>query len=385
MNFTLKMPGDILFGRGKAGGLPQVVAAHGRVPLVVTGADPTRHAVLFEALVQAGFDPVRYAVRGEPTVDTAVEGARAAREHGCDVVVGLGGGGAIDTAKAVAALATNTEDVFSYLEVVGQGKPLTRRPLPCLAVPTTAGTGAEATANAVLTVPEKRVKVSLRSPMMLPDVALVDPLLTLSMPPAVTAATGLDALTQLLEAFVSRKANPVTDALCREGLRRVAGWLVAAYDHGGDLDAREAMALASLLGGMALANAGLGAVHGFAAPFGGLYDAPHGQVCASLLPGVTEANIRALREREPEAPALAAYAEAAGILTGTPGASPEDGVAWLRATCRHLGAPSLGQLGLREADIPLLVDKAVRASSMQGNPVGLGPGELTAIVTAALD
>ncbi|KHK01789.1 iron-containing alcohol dehydrogenase [Desulfovibrio sp. TomC] len=385
MNFTFTTPGKVIFGRDTARQLPQLVAAHGRTPLVVTGANPTRHGGVLDALRQAGCTVTVFPVAGEPRVETAMAGARLARENGCDVVLGLGGGGALDTAKAVAALATNTEDIFAYLEVVGAGRPLSQRPLPLLAVPTTAGTGAEATANAVLTVPGERVKVSLRSPMMLPDVALIDPLLTVSMPPAVTAATGLDALTQLLEAFVSNKANPMTDALCREGLGRASRALLAAYDDGTNLEAREDMALASLLGGMALANAKLGAVHGFAAPLGGLFNAPHGQVCASLLPFVTAANIRALRSRAPASPALCAYAAAAAIVTGAPHASPEDGLAWLHATCRRLGAPPLSRLGVTASDIPLLVEKASRASSMQGNPIVLTHEELAGIVAAALE
>lgn len=385
MQFTFQTPTQIVFGRDSAQRLPELAAALGRAPLVVTGAHPDRHQALLDALAQAGLAVTVQAVAGEPSLETAAAGARLARECGADVVIGLGGGGALDTAKAVAALAVNTEDIFRYLEVVGDGQPLTVPPLPTIAVPTTAGTGAEATANAVLTVPDKRVKVSLRSPMMLPDVAVVDPLLSASMPPAVTAATGLDALTQLLEAFVSVKANPMTDALCREGLRRAAWALAAAYEDGGHLAAREDMALASLFGGMALANAKLGAVHGFAAPLGGLFGAPHGQICASLLPFVTAANIRALQNRAPDSPSLTAYAEAAALLTGLAKASPEDGVAWLAALCGRLGAPSLAQLGLAAADVPLVVEKAAQASSMKGNPVELTREELADILTAALD
>jgi alcohol dehydrogenase class IV len=384
MQFTFQAPGRIVFGRDAARQLPQLAAALGRAPLVVTGANPTRHQALLDALAQAGLALTVQAVAGEPSVETAVAGARLARERGADVVIGLGGGGALDAAKAIAALAVNTEDIYSYLEVVGDGHPLAEPPLPTIAVPTTAGTGAEATANAVLTVPGRRVKVSLRSPMMLPDVAVVDPLLSAGMPPAITAATGLDALTQLLEAFVSIKANPMTDALCREGLRRASWALAAAYADGGNLTAREDMAFASLLGGLALANAKLGAVHGFAAPLGGLFGAPHGQVCASLLPFVTAANIRALKNRDADSPALAAYAEAAALLTGSTTARPEDGVAWLTDLCARLGAPSLAQLGLTAADVPLVVERAARASSMKGNPVALTPEELAGILTAAL-
>jgi alcohol dehydrogenase class IV len=384
MNFEFAAPGRLVFGPGQAARLPALVAALGRRVFFVVGANPARQAGLAEGLAGAELAVTTFSVAGEPSVDVAREGVRLAREAGCDVVLSVGGGGAIDAGKAVAALAANPGDPYDYLEVVGAGRTLAARPLPHVAVPTTAGTGAEATANAVLTAVAERVKVSLRSPMMLPSVALVDPELTVSMPPAVTAATGLDALTQLLEAFVSVKAGPLTDALCREGLRLAANCLAAAYDDGENRAAREGMALASLYGGLALANARLGAVHGFAAPIGGLFAAPHGQVCASLLPAVVAANIAALRAREPGSSRLAAYAEAAVLLTGRAGASPEDGADWLDGLCRRVHAPTLSALGLRPADIPLVVAKAARASSMQGNPIVLTEAELAAIVARAL-
>ncbi len=246
--------------------------------------------------------------------------------HEADLVVGMGGGSVIDAAKAIAALLTNPGDPLDYLEVIGRGLPLANACAPMMAIPTTAGTGAEVTRNAVLASPAHRVKVSLRSASMLPDVAIVDPELTLSMPPAVTAATGLDALTQCLEPFVSHLATPLTDGFCREGLARAARSLRRAYHHGSDVAARRDMALASLCGGLALANAKLGAVHGFAGPIGGMFDAPHGAVCARLLPLVMTANVRALEERSPNSPALVRYAEVAKIVTGDADASIADGV-----------------------------------------------------------
>ena len=197
----------------------------------------------------------------------------------------------------MAALLTNEGDLSDYLEVVGKGRPLQNPAAPCIAVPTTAGTGAEVTYNAVLGVPDQHVKVSMRSPLMLPRWAIVDPLLTHSMPPELTASTGLDALTQLIEAFVSNKANPLTDGVCREGLQRAGRSLRRAFEDGSDAEAREDMSLASLFSGMALANAKLGAVHGFAGPLGGMTDAPHGVICGKLLPYVMQANVRALQDR----------------------------------------------------------------------------------------
>ena len=230
----------------------------------------------------------------------------------CDLIIGLGGGSAIDTGKAIAALLTNAGDPLDYLEVIGRGQALTDAPAPFIAIPTTAGTGAEVTRNAVLASPEHRVKVSLRSPLMLPRVALVDPELTYGLPPAITASTGLDALTQLIEPFVSIRANPLTDAICRDGMRRAARSLRRAYEEGTMLPPARTWP-ASLFGGLALANAGLGAVHGFAGPLGGLFPAPHGVICARLLPLIVEANVRALQERKPNTSVLQRYAEVARL------------------------------------------------------------------------
>jgi alcohol dehydrogenase class IV len=251
-------------------------------------------------------------------------------------------------------------------------------------VPTTAGTGAEVTRNAVLTVPEQRVKVSLRSPLMLPDVAIVDPELTYSMPPGVTAVTGLDALTQVIEPFVSHLANPLTDALCREGIQRAGHSLRRAYGNGRDADARRDMALASLMGGLALANAKLGAVHGFAGSIGGMFAAPHGAVCARLLPYTMVANVQALQSRQPENPALPRYAEIARILTGDSSATVQDGVQWIQSLCADLQIPGLAAYGLTTDDLPTIVNKSKNASSMKGNPIQLSEAELTHILEQAL-
>jgi alcohol dehydrogenase class IV len=323
-------------------------------------------------------------VSGEPTVDVARRGVQQARETGCNLVIGFGGGSTLDTAKAVAGLLTNSGDLFDYLEVIGKGQPLSRPAAPMIAIPTTAGTGSEVTRNAVLDSPEHRVKVSLRSPLMLPRLALVDPELTYGLPPAVTASTGLDALTQVTEPYVSIRANPLTDAICREGMGRAARSLRRAYEHGDDPAAREDMALASLFGGLALANAGLGAVHGFAGPLGGMFHGPHGAICASLLPHVMAVNVHALRERAPEGEALRRYGEMARILTGNPGATAEDGIAWVKELCASLSVPSLATFGVTEADFPTVVEKGAVASSMKANPIKLTPDELKEILAGAL-
>jgi len=316
-------------------------------------------------------------------VEMIAQAAEEAQRAAVDVVIGIGGGSVIDAAKAVAAKVVNPGDLLDYLEVIGRGRPLAQPSLPCIAVPTTAGTGAEVTRNAVLRSEEHGVKASLRSPTMLPVLALVDPDLTVSVPPGVTAATGMDALTQLLEAFVSSRANPLTDGICREGLARAARSLEQAFGQGDNVDAREDMALASLFGGLALANAGLGAVHGFAGPLGGMRPAAHGMICAALLPEVMTANVRALRERHPDHFALERYRETAVLLTGRNGARPEDGVDWVRQLGRRMAVPSLKALGFEADQTAEAVSKARQASSMKGNPVALTEEELAAIFVNA--
>jgi alcohol dehydrogenase class IV len=220
--------------------------------------------------------------------------------------------------------------------------------------------------------------------MMLPSLAIIDPELTYSLPKEITASSGLDALTQLIEPFVSVKANPMTDAICREGLGHAAVSLRQAYHNGADMAAREGMSLASLFGGMALANAALGAVHGFAGPLGGMLGAPHGAICAKLLPLVMEANITALESRHAGHVAIGKYIEIAKIMTGDKNASAQDGVEWVSALVRELNIPSLSAHGMSEVHIPEAVQKTLNASSTKGNPIALHEGELRGILEKAL-
>jgi alcohol dehydrogenase class IV len=300
------------------------------------------------------------------------------------VVATIGGGAVIDAGKAIAMLLGNGGDPLDYLEVIGAGKGIARPSVPLVAVPTTAGTGAEVTANAVLASAGHGMKASLRSPLMLPRVALVDPQLTVSCPAAVTAASGLDALTQCLEPLVSVRANPVTDGLAAEGLRHAAAGLRAAYADGRNLVARTDMAICALLGGLSLANAKLGAVHGLAGVIGGMAPVPHGMACAALLAPVTEANVRALRSGPPGHPALRKYAQAVQILAGDPAATIDDGLAWIRETVALLSVPQLGAFGIGPGQADEIAAKAARSSSMQGNPVPLSDDELRAIVMSAI-
>lgn len=365
--FEFATAGRIVLGAGAFAQLDSIASNFGSKPLVVTGKRG------------AGFR-----VAGEPTIDLIREGVEAFRSGGNDMVIAIGGGSAIDAGKAIAAAAANSGDLLDYLEVIGRGQPLDSTPYPFIAVPTTAGTGSEVTRNSVLGSPEHGVKVSLRSPLMLARVAIIDPELTRSLPPAVTASTGLDALTQLIEPYVCTRANLMTDNFCLEGIRHVATSLPRAYANGDDADARTGMSWASLLGGLALANAGLGVVHGFAAPIGGMFDAPHGAICAAVLPAGMRANIHALNERDPQNPALERYRTIARILTGDQKATPEDGAQWVETLTKRCAIPRLGTYGISGRDLSQLVEKAARANSMKANPIPLMPAEMTAVVEASL-
>jgi alcohol dehydrogenase class IV len=378
MRFEFATATRIVFGEGTAASLPDLARTFGTRPMVVTGASTNRAAALVSALSAETF-----AVPGEPTVDLVREGARRAQDGACDVVISFGGGSVIDAGKAIAALATNGGEPLEFLEVVGKGRAIAVPPLPFIAVPTTAGTGSEVTRNAVLGSTEYGVKASLRSPLMLPRIALVDPELTYGLPPAVTASTGLDALTQLIEPYVSVRANPLVDPFCVDGMRLVTGALRRAFHDGADREARRDMALASLFGGLALANAGLGVVHGFASPLGGHWKAPHGALCAALLPHGMAANVAALRARAPRHPALERYAVIARLLTGRNDARAEDGIDWVHALREELNVPALRAWGISQADLPGVVENAARASSMQANPIPLTNEELLAVITAA--
>ncbi len=384
MRFEFATATRIVFGAGTLREIAPAAREMGARALLVTWRSLERAAPRVAALKMAGVECAPFPIAGEPTVQRVREGVQFARAERCDLVISFGGGSPIDAGKAIAALLSNTGDLEDYIEVVGKGRSLTNPSLAFIAVPTPAGTGSAGPRNAVLASREHGVKASLRSPFMLARLAVVDPELTYDLPPAVTASTGLDALTQLIEPYVSSRANPMMDALCVEGMRRAARGLPRAYANGRDTEAREDMSLASLFGGLALANAGLGGVHGFAAAIGGAFDAPHGAVCAALLPHVMDANIRALRVREDASLGLGRYGDVARILAGVPAASAENGVEWIARLCRTLSVPRLGSYGIGAQDIPVIVENAARASSMKANPVALTPAELRAILLRAL-
>ncbi len=383
MRFEFATATRIVFGEGALEEAAVAAARRGGRALVVAGENESRTRPLVQALTDKGVTVKLFGFEGEPTIDHIREGKAALLQAGSDIVIGFGGGSALDAGKALAAMATNHGDVLEYLEVIGDGRPLEAAPLPYIAVPTTAGTGAEVTRNAVLLSPEHRVKVSLRSPQMLPWLAVVDPELTYSLPPDLTAQTGMDALTQLIEPYVSAQANPLTDAICLEGLRLAAGALPRAVGQGDDRQARRDMALASLFGGLALANAKLGAVHGFAGPLGGRTHAPHGAVCARLLPEVMAVNVQALEARMPGGQALERYQRVARILVSSDTAEILQGVRWVADLCERLAIPSLEGLGIDREDFPELIAQAARSSSMKGNPIELTREELGQVLSRA--
>lgn len=384
MNFEFATAQRIIFGTGRCAAAIEALGAMGRRCLVVTNRNGSRADWLVSGLSEAGVATQVFSVPGEPDLETVQAGAKMAREFAADCVAAVGGGSAIDAAKAMAALATNHQPVLNYLEVIGQGWPLSVAPLPMVAIPTTAGTGSEVTRNAVLYSPAHRVKASLRHPRMLPALAVIDPGLTVDLPPGLTATTGMDALTQLIEPFLSARANPVSDALCREAIPNAALALPVAFRSGGNLEAREAMCLASLFGGLALANAGLGAVHGLAAAIGGFFQAPHGAVCSALLPQVMEVNYRALRERLPLVPILHRWDELAVLLTGDRTAGAADSLGWVAQLRRDLQLPGLSHYGVAAWSFAEVIHRAQQASSMQANPVVLTETELAEILTRSL-
>jgi alcohol dehydrogenase class IV len=384
VRFDLAVPADIRFGAGRVSEVPDALGRLGanRV-LVVTGRTTSRADDIRSALSKAGISSLVFGVATEPSIERVRAAVTLVAESACDAVLGFGGGSAIDVAKATAILATSGTDPLDHLEVIGSGRPIERPGLPCIAVPTTAGTGSEVTRNSVLS--GSGVKASLRSPLMLPKVALVDPDLLVGVPKSTIASSGMDALSQLIEPLLSKRANPFCDALARDGIRRSARSLRRAYQEGmEDSGVREDLALASLFGGMCLANSGLGSVHGLAAAAGARLSAPHGAVCAAVLAAAMDINVRALRERAPDHPALQRATEVAVLITGQPDATRENAIVWLEELTAALSIPGLGSYGLNQEEIAAVVAAAQRASSMRANPIELTDDEVTQIVTRSL-
>jgi alcohol dehydrogenase class IV len=385
----------IIFGAGTVGRVAKEAAALGRRALVVTGAKSFRATPAWPALLQAleaeGVAWSDIAVDGEPSPDAVDEAVTAHKGTGIEVVIGIGGGSALDAAKAIAGLLPHGRSVLEHLEGVGPEQPYDGPALPLVAVPTTAGTGSEATKNAVLTRQgADGFKKSFRDEQLVARVAIVDPELLASCPPDVVAANGMDAFTQLLESYTSINANPLTDALAWSGMAAFRDGFFAAWDGGDGPEAqagRSRMAYASLLSGICLAQTGLGAVHGLASPLGAYFPIPHGACCGSLVAAATRANIDALTARAPESPALIKYAAVSDMLTMTTATDRSEGldvlVSTLVAWTERLGLPRLSRFGMGEEDIGRVVTGS-RGSSMKTNPIVLTDPEIAAIVQARL-
>lgn len=383
VNFEFATSTRIIFENGSFKKVPGLVNNFGNKVLIVSGKNKNRARQLSESLSEKNIQSEIFSIHSEPTISDIETGAELARKTLCNVVAGIGGGSVVDSAKAIAALVPNQGELTDYLEIIGKGRKLENAPLPFIAIPTTAGTGAEVTKNSVIKSIEQSVKVSLRSDLMYPRLAVIDPELTLTMSPEITATTGIDTLTHLLESFVSIQSNPFIDMLCREGMKRISASLEKAFIDGSNLESRENMALASMLGGMALANVKLGAVHGFAGPLGGMFNIPHGAVCACLLPAVMEINIETLKKQNKNSQ-LSKYTETARILTGNQSATAEDGMIWIKKTVKKLQIPSLSDFQLSPEIFPELIEKAKNSSSMKGNPVVLDNQQLNEILIKSL-
>ena len=399
MMFEFATATRVVFGSGSVSRLGELTQGMGTRPLVVTGSNPERVSRVLDILKAGGHHPEVFTVAGEPTVERVLAGVEKAKQTDRDWVVSVGGGSVVDAGKAIAGLLTNPGDPMDYLEVVGRGQPLQNPSAPFVALPTTSGTGAEVTRNAVLSVPEKQFKVSLRSPHLLPRLALIDPELTLSAPQYVKACSGLDALTQLLEPWVGIRGNWMTDAFCREGLMKFSQAFPAVLEDPENIEAHEIMALASLLSGLALANSGLGVIHGFAAPLGGMYSAPHGAICARLAAPGVKANIdflKAVKSSSDGSGTLAVgvgssdgrdplirYQQAAQMLLNDHYAQVEDLLVWLDQLVEKSQIPRLKDFGVQREDFSIISDKAMQSGSMKGNPVVLPKNSLIQILEAA--
>lgn len=380
MEFDFATAGRIVFGPGRFAALPAIVSGFGPRVMIVAGG----HAANLPGLDLLGSERLVVRTSGEPSIPQVSQAVDSARQFKPDVIVAVGGGSAIDTAKSVGVLSRNSGDILDHIEVVGRGMALKPETIPVVACPTTSGAGAEVTANSPIISPEHGVKASLRSPAMLPAIALVDPELTVSGPAAVTASSGFDALTQCIEPFVSVKANVLTDQIAAEGMRRAASGLRRAWTDGADIEARTDMSLCSLFGGLSLANAKLGAVHGLAAPIGGMTGGAHGEICAAMLAAATRVNVQSMIRRDFDNPALARYDTVAKLLTGRPEARAADGVEWLARIVADLRVPGLAALGLRRSQVDEAAEAAMRASSMKGNPIVLTHDEVAEIIETSM-
>jgi alcohol dehydrogenase class IV len=383
--FEFISPTRIIFGKGSFRKCGVLARELGNNALVITGSGKVSVDGLRNLLRAEGIKWTEYRVKDEPNIGIILDGIRIAKDAKCDHVICLGGGSVMDAGKAIAAMMTNPGNLMDYLEVVGKGNSVNIQGLPVINIPTTAGTGSEITRNSVILVPEGKVKVSMRGKGMVAAIALIDPELTYSLSPETTATTGMDALTQVIEAYMSNSANPISDAYAIEGIRRGAESVLKAFQHGRDEEARENMVLTALFSGIALSQAGLGAVHGFAGVIGGLTDAPHGAICACLLSSVLRANFEEINKKIDDNDSLIRFSKISQILTGTSAASPQSAIQWIRDLCKKLEIKGLSSLGVKMEDFDSIVQKAVVSSSMKKNPVILSEDALHRILNESWD
>ena len=391
-DFSVSRIPRIEFGPGVLGKLPAIARGYGTKALIVTGSHSFQYSanwsVLVAGLEASGMSFQTISVSGEPSPQLVDAAVQAMRPHQIDVVIGIGGGSALDAAKAIAGLLRPGNSVMDHLEGVGPELPYHGPSVPFIAIPTTAGTGSEATRNAVLSVRgENGFKKSFRDEKLVAEYALVDPDLLATCPPEVIAANGMDALTQLLESYVSSRSTPLTDSLAWGGMKAARDGLLALHASAEDAEARNRMAYAALISGITLAQVGLGSVHGLAAPLGAFFPIPHGAACGTLIGEATRVNIDAMRRRDPHNPALEKYALVGRLLSKR--ACPEQAEAHaalleiLETWTLALHLPGLGQFGVKLADIPRVVSHC-RGSSMKTNPIVLEDGEIAALLEARL-
>ena len=380
MNIDFSTANRIIFGAGSISSLKEIIGHYGKRVLVIKGKKYPDPGIIFEICESLNVKWNCFNVENEPNIETINRSVRLGREKESDFVIGFGGGSVIDSGKATSALLNNQGSLLDYLEVVGKGKPLKNPSKPYIAIPTTAGTGSEVTRNAVISVPEKKVKVSMRNAYLLPEVAIVDPELTYGVPKTITAVTGMDALTQVIEPYVSRYSNQLVDMFCKDAIPKGASYLLRAWEDGNDHEARENISWVSLMGGLALANAKLGAVHGFAGPIGGMFHAPHGAICAALLPSVLLVNVETLLNRGNDFKKISRFEDIARWVTGVENATIEEGVEWIASLRENLEIPRLSELGIKKPQFPAIIEKSKNSSSMKGNPIQLTEKEMVKIL-----
>jgi len=384
MDFTFFCPTKIIFGSGSLKNVGNSAAALGDKALIVCGRKEQEKLrnlnLLQEKLHENSVQTFLFKRRGkEPIIEDVDEGVEYAIKVNASIVISLGGGSSIDLGKAISGIVTNGGTAMDYIEGIGYGKMMDKPSLPFIAIPTTAGTGSEVTKNAVITSERHKVKKSIRSECLYPDYALIDPELTITLPPEVTAFSGMDALTQLIEAYVSKKSQPVTSALALYGIKLAGRSLEKVFKNGSDLSHRENMSLAGMLSGIALANAGLGAVHGLSASMGALYNVPHGLICGILLPGIMALNKKY---------ALKDYSEIGEALSGERFQSMEEGaeagIQFIRRLKKELKIDdTISKFGVAREDIPKIIHSA-SSSSMSGNPGELSETELEKMMVELL-